>query len=88
MTKAWNRDGNLSTSIEKFTNEATRWNKIQFGNIFRKKKRLMARLNGIQQVLATNPSTSLLDLENQLQKDLDLILNQEAKLWALKSRIN
>ena len=28
VTKAWNRDGNLSTSIEKFTNEATRWNKI------------------------------------------------------------
>ena len=33
-------------------------------------------------------SSSLIDLENQLQKDLDLILNQEAELWALKSRIN
>ena len=48
----------------------------------------MARLNGIQRVLATNPSSSLIDLENQLQKGLDLILNQEVELWALKSRIN
>ena len=88
VTKAWNQDDNLSTSIDRFTNDAMIWNKNQFGNIFEKKRRLIARLNGIQRVLASNPQSSLIDLENQLLKDLDVVLNQEAELWALKSRIN
>ena len=48
----------------------------------------MARLNGIQRVVAVRPSSSLLDLENNLLKDLDVVLGQEQELWALKSRIN
>ena len=88
MTKAWSRDENLSASIVSFMNEATHWNKNQFGNIFGKKMRLMARLNGIQRVLASNPSSYLIALENQLQNELELVLSQESKLWALKSRIN
>ena len=48
----------------------------------------MARLNGIQRVLASNPSFSLIALENQLQNELELVLSQESELWALKSRIN
>ena len=48
----------------------------------------MARLNGIQRVLASNPSSSLIALENQLQNELELVLSQELELWALKSRIN
>ena len=88
MTKAWSRDENLSASIVSFMNEATYWNKNQFGNIFGKKMRLMARLNGIQRVLASNPSSYLIALENQLQNELELVLSQESELWALKSRIN
>ena len=48
----------------------------------------MARLNGIQRVLASNPSSSLIALENQLQNKLELVLSQESELWALKSKIN
>ena len=48
----------------------------------------MARLNGIQRVVAVRPSSSLLDLENNLLKKLDVVLGQEQELWALKSRIN
>ena len=48
----------------------------------------MARLNGIQRVLASNPSSSLIALENQLQNNLELVLSQESELWTLKSRIN
>ena len=88
VTKAWNWDENLSASIVRFTKDAMLWNKNQFRNIFGKKRRLMARLNGIQWVLASNPQSSLIDLENQLHKELDVVLNQEAELWALKSRIN
>ena len=64
------------------------WNKNQFGNIFTKKKNPMARINGIQRAIAIKPSSFLLKLEEDLLRDLDLVLNQEEKLWALKSRVN
>lgn len=48
----------------------------------------MARLNGIQRMLGITPSNFLLNLENDLLKELDMVLNQEEELWALKSRVN
>lgn len=35
-----------------------------------------------------NPNTSLISLENQLHLKLELVLDQEHDLWALKSRVN
>ena len=64
------------------------WNRNHFGNIFYKKKRIMARLYGAQKALANNPRPSLLMLENQLHKDLEVVLDQERDLWMLKSRLN
>lgn len=75
-------------AIETFAKEATRWNKEQFGNIFVRKKTIMAMLNGIQRAMSVNPSDFLINLENDLLKDLDTVLNQEEELWALKSRVN
>jgi len=48
----------------------------------------MAQINGIQRAVANNPSNFLLNLEKELLKELDLVLNQEEELWALKSRVN
>jgi len=48
----------------------------------------MARINGIQRAIAIKPSSFLLKLEEDLLRDLDLVLNQEEELWALKSRVN
>ena len=64
------------------------WNKNHFGNIFHKKKRIMARLNGVQRAMANQPSSSLVLLENHLLKELEVVLEHEKDLWALKSRIN
>ena len=75
-------------AIDIFTNKAMVWNKIHFGNIFKKKKNLMARINGIQKAIASKLSRFLLNLEDELLRDLDLVLNQEEELWALKSRVN
>ena len=38
--------------------------------------------------IAFKPSSFLLKLEVDLLRDLDLVLNQEEELWALKSRVN
>ena len=48
----------------------------------------MAQLDEVQRALANQPSSSLVALENQLIKELDVVLEQEKDLWALKSRIN
>ena len=75
-------------AIKVFSRQASLWNKNQFGNIFQKKKRVLARLNGVQRALANQLSSSLVALENHLIKELDVVLEQEKDLWALKSRIN
>ena len=80
VSQAWSRNTNLADSIECFSKEATLWNKDHFGNIFHKKKRLMARLYGVQKALANNPSPDLINLESQLQKDLEEVLDHERDL--------
>ena len=75
VTHAWRQSIGLAQAIESFTKEATRWNKEQFGNVFYRKKIIMARLNGIQRAMAVRPSVFLLNLENDLLRDLDTVLN-------------
>ena len=48
----------------------------------------MARSNGTQKALAMHPSVSLINLESDLLRELDIVLNQEEEIWALKSRVN
>lgn len=48
----------------------------------------MSRLNGIQRALALRPSDFLVKLENELLRELDLVLRQEEESWALKSWVN
>ena len=84
----WERNSRLIDAINCFTQNDKEWNENQFGNIFSRKKNLMWRLNGIQRVLALRPSDFLVKLENELLRELDIVLNQEKELWALKSRVN
>ena len=85
---AWGRTNRLDEAVEKFTRDATEWNRNHFGNIIVKKRRGMARLDGAQKALAKRPSEFLVELEKDLQRELNEVLNQEQELWALKSRLN
>ena len=42
----------------------------------------MSRLNGIQRALALRPLEFLVKLEDELLRDMDLVLRQEEELWA------
>ena len=57
------------------------WNKENFGNIFKRKRHLLARLNGIQHALEKFNSNRLLELESKLKMELETILSQEELLW-------
>ena len=48
----------------------------------------MARIIGIQKAIATKPFRFLLNLEDELLRELDLVLNQEEEPWALKFQVN
>lgn len=88
VTQAWRQPVMLVDAIGNIIEEATRWNRMQFGNVFNRKKNLMVRLNSVQRALSIRPSSFLINLEKELLKDLDVVLNQEEKIWALKSQVN
>uniref|UniRef100_A0A2N9FQ21 Reverse transcriptase domain-containing protein n=1 Tax=Fagus sylvatica TaxID=28930 RepID=A0A2N9FQ21_FAGSY len=79
---------NVNLAIKDFSNRARLWNREVFGNIFHKKKRLLARLNGIQRSLSHRPCAALLDLEKDLSYKYQNILRLEEEFWALKSRLH
>ena len=74
VSQAWSQVPRLGNAINKFTKEAKVWNRTQFGNISAQKKNIMAKLNGIQRSISFRPSTFLLNLENELLKELDSVL--------------
>ncbi|XP_050281743.1 uncharacterized protein LOC126722642 [Quercus robur] len=88
VREAWPEGANLEVATTDFIRKAKKWNFEVFGNIFAKKKRVLARLNGTQKALANNPIEFLLRLEDQLIEEYSSILLQEEEFWALKSRIN
>ena len=47
VSQAWRNYPMLTDTIDCFTKEAEKWNRSQFGNVFVRKKNIMARLNGI-----------------------------------------
>ncbi|KAL7175265.1 hypothetical protein ACSBR2_028969 [Camellia fascicularis] len=67
---------------------ATDWNRNVFGNIFRKKRWLVGRINGIQSAQAVHYSHNLHSLENQLIEQFNEVFYQEELLWFQKSRSN
>ncbi|KAK9992498.1 hypothetical protein SO802_027483 [Lithocarpus litseifolius] len=85
---AWSQGRTLSSAIDDFSKKAQEWNSKVFGNLFARKRRVLARLGGVQEAIANNPSESLLRLEKQLIEEHALIMLQEEEYWALKSRLN
>ncbi|KAK9991116.1 hypothetical protein SO802_026101 [Lithocarpus litseifolius] len=85
--KSWQTHPNdIALTIRDFTERATSWNRNIFGNIFHKKKGILARLNNIQKAQCNGNSASLSNLEKNLTADYHQIFRLEEEFWALKSR--
>lgn len=67
---------------------AVLWNKESFGNIFARKRRILARLEGINRSLAVNPNFFLENLQDTLSKEYQSVLSLEEELWAPKARLD
>ena len=88
IQETWSVGIPLKAATADFTRKVRKWNYEVFGNLFARKKRVLARLNGAQKALANNPSESLMRLEDHFIEEYSSILLQEEEFWALKSRIN
>ena len=73
--------------MRSFSEKANSWNCTHFGNLFQKKKRILARLKGIQESLAVCPNDHLINLEKMLRSDFAEVAKLEEEFWAMKSRI-
>ena len=88
VSSAWNQAHSFQGATNNFVTEVKRWNKNYFGNVYSKKRRIIAQLNGIQKAISSRPSSNLLELEKLLQRELEIIYDQERDIWDLKSRVN
>lgn len=84
----WDKNETLMRALGKLSVELQTWNREVFGNIFRQKRHIMARISGIQAILSTQHDRGLLKLESRLRRELDDILEREELLWYQKARID
>ena len=68
-------------SLDMVKEDAIVFNKEVFGDIFRRKQLLEARIAGIQRTLEMVDSLELVQLERHLQAEYEHILHQEELLW-------
>lgn len=63
---AWNQSNLcLNETIKNFQRELTQWNNITFKNIFSQKRKILARLSGVQKSLCTNNYNQMKNLEKK-----------------------
>uniref|UniRef100_A0A151UGD4 Ribonuclease H protein At1g65750 family n=1 Tax=Cajanus cajan TaxID=3821 RepID=A0A151UGD4_CAJCA len=84
---AWcGEGGNVLNALQATREESIKFNREVFGNNFRRKKSLEARLNGVQKTLENVDSASLIRLQGELLQEYNSILLQEEIHWFQKSR--
>lgn len=83
----WSASNSLDAAVTNFVAKAKEWNKNHFGNIFHRKRKLGARLKGIQSALADRPNNSLIELERGLRAEYAEVLRLEEEFWSMNSRI-
>ena len=82
----WVDQGSMAATMTGLAEAVKLWNQNTFGSIGRRKKQIMARLNGIQKALETHTTRNLVRLDGELRQELEAILDQEELVWKLKSR--
>ncbi|KAK8661440.1 hypothetical protein V6N13_091044 [Hibiscus sabdariffa] len=76
----WNLSDNIVSNLINFTIIDAMWNREVFGDIGKRKARLLAHKQGIEKVFDFSRNDYLHDLEMKLKKELNTILTQEKSL--------
>lgn len=81
VRQAWMRPGDWRNKVSEFKRIAKIWNRENFGNIFHKKSKILARLEGIDKSLMVRSNHRMEMLQKDLWRELEEILNQEELFW-------
>lgn len=82
----WKRGETITNNVGSVAVTLEKWNRERYGNIFKRKAKLMARLEGIQRAMSSNPHAGLINLRRKLHDELEATLYQEELWWFQKSR--
>ena len=81
----WNRNALWSDNVTHFSQVASAWNHEIFGNIHKRKSRLINRLHGVQCASLNELNPNLEELQSKLWLDYETVLFEEETLWFQKS---
>ena len=87
LVQHWQNNLALVLALQHLAGDLQKWNKEMFGNLFRRKGQIWARLNGVPKKLADGSGKHLIKLEVKLRRELDDVLNQIETFWFQKSRM-
>lgn len=74
IVSTWNQNSSLSDNNLLMASVLDRWNKDVFGNIYKRKRRLLARIDGVQRAMADKFTHRLIQLDIKLRSELDEVL--------------
>lgn len=81
LNNAWRSSSSWSENITRLSDNLKTWNSEVFGNIFKRKRRILARLEGIQRVLIQGKNDRLQALKEDLWDEYSKIVHQEEAYW-------
>ena len=84
----WRGGRSFDNAVQFFTNSTKQWNREVVGNLFSHRKKIEARLNGVQKALANRHDDFLVELERSLRKDYVNVKELIDEFWAMRARIN
>lgn len=86
VEEAWAKKESWGMAVEDFQKRASEWNSQEFGNIFHGKRRLMARIEGVDRKLGIRDCQGLRKLRLKLWKEYQDILFHEDVYWYQRAR--
>ncbi|KAJ8432135.1 hypothetical protein Cgig2_014296 [Carnegiea gigantea] len=86
LQRQWNVDVPITLVLHDLSVGLRKWNKEVFGNLFRKRRTLRARIHNIQNYQNREGNDHLLKLERRLKDELKEVLDQLEVSWMQKSR--
>ncbi|KAE8694956.1 DNA helicase INO80-like [Hibiscus syriacus] len=85
---AWASDKDTWQNLDTLRTSLSVLNLNTFEDIGRRKRKLLARLRGIDNALSCRESDFLMELEKDLKEELELVLEHKENLWRQKSQCN
>lgn len=86
VVRNWRFSSSWGENICRLTASLKIWNKAVYGNIFRKKQRILRWLEGINCILMTSNIQRLCSLRDRLWEEYNSILNHEEAYWFHKAK--